>query len=409
MTGKQNAHLTHKGNTGIGRHGWLRLTPAYGVKLVRDIVSDLPRGAVVTDPFSGTGTTPLAAAEHGLYGQSLDVNPFLVWLGQTKTATYTDMDLKEARSILSRLTKSAALTLGDTALWQPRLFKIERWWGVSELAALRSIRSELDQLREAPSRDLLMIAFCRTLIGSSNAAFNHQSMSFKDTPDGVGKPFDIEVATMVLKQLEVDAEEVIASAAVNVSGTALVSLGDSRDMACDGLVPCDLLLTSPPYVNRMSYIRELRPYMYWLRYLDDASEAGELDWQAIGGTWGMATSRLKTWESPIRLPISDQIDAVCTQIAAAGGKNGPILSTYVDKYFADMWLHFQAAFDHVKSGGSASYIIGNSTFYGHVVPAEKWYEALLTEAGFIQTSITTIRKRNSKKELFEFDVRARRP
>lgn len=46
----------------------------------------------------------------------------------------------------------------------------------------------------------------------------------------------------------------------------------------------------------MSYIRELRPYMYWLGFLNKAKEAGELDWKAIGGTWGIATSRLSCWE-----------------------------------------------------------------------------------------------------------------
>ena len=45
----------------------------------------------------------------------------------------------------------------------------------------------------------------------------------------------------------------------------------------------------------MSYIRELRPYMYWLSYLRDGREAGELDWKAIGGTWGIATSRVGKW------------------------------------------------------------------------------------------------------------------
>src|SRR5205823_779155 len=55
--------------------------------------------------------------------------------------------------------------------------------------------------------------------------------------------------------------------------------------------------TSPPYPNRMSYIRELRPYMYWLGYLSDGRAAGELDWKAIGGTWGCATSMLNTWAS----------------------------------------------------------------------------------------------------------------
>src|SRR4029450_2851920 len=51
---RQNAHLTFKGTRGVGRHAWLRLTPAYSVRLVRDHVARTGPGAVVTDPFSGT-------------------------------------------------------------------------------------------------------------------------------------------------------------------------------------------------------------------------------------------------------------------------------------------------------------------------------------------------------------------
>ena len=36
--------------------------------------------------------------------------------------------------------------------------------------------------------------------------------------------------------------------------------------------------------------------MYWLGYLEQPRDAGELDWQAIGGTWGAATSRVAAWE-----------------------------------------------------------------------------------------------------------------
>lgn len=48
----RNEHLTFRANMGVGRHGWLRLTPAYGVRLVRERLEALEPGAVVTDPFS---------------------------------------------------------------------------------------------------------------------------------------------------------------------------------------------------------------------------------------------------------------------------------------------------------------------------------------------------------------------
>lgn len=59
---------------------------------------------------------------------------------------------------------------------------------------------------------------------------------------------------------------------------------------------------------------------------------------------------------------------ICEAIAADGGKNGPLLSTYVHKYFHDMWIHFQAITAKVKVGGSVSYIVGNSTFTGTSSP-----------------------------------------
>ena len=155
--------------------------------------------------------------------------------------------------------------------------------------------------------------------------------------------------------------------------------------------------------------------MYWLRFLDQACDAGELDWTAIGGTWGIATSRLHDWAPADPLtagptaPIGDELRAVTALIARDGGKHGPLLATYVTKYFHDMAVHFTAAFEHVRSGGTASYIIGNSTFYGHVVPAERWYARLLSAAGFASVQTTVLRKRNSNLALYEYEVTALRP
>ena len=59
---KQNTKYTFKYNLSMGRHGWLRLTPAYSVRLVEEILESLtytPKG--ILEPFSGTGTTAASA------------------------------------------------------------------------------------------------------------------------------------------------------------------------------------------------------------------------------------------------------------------------------------------------------------------------------------------------------------
>ena len=53
------------------------------------------------------------------------------------------------------------------------------------------------------------------------------------------------------------------------------------------------------------------------------------------------------------------------------------------------------------------YVVGNSTFYNVLVPVEQVYAEMLSQLGFSNVECVPLRKRNSKKELIEFDVRAR--
>ena len=98
----------------------------------------------------------------------------------------------------------------------------------------------------------------------------------------------------------------------------------------------------------MSYIRELRPYMYWLGYLQDARDAGELDWQAIGGTWGIATSNVGKWQPDGHAEIPFEGFG---EILDGDRGAQPVLSKYVHKYFCDMAEHIGQLFAVTKADG----------------------------------------------------------
>lgn len=406
---RQNAHLTERENRLAGRHGWLRLTPAYSHRLVAEAVAGSGgEGAVVLDPFSGSGTTGLVAAEHGLRAHLVDLNPFLVWFAGAKTRRYSDHDLEVALAVGEGLVDTAG-EVDAEPLWAPALHHIERWWRPRELAALKVLRHLLDEAEQQipePVADLLRVALCRTLIEVSNAAFDHQSMSFAagdDAPTGTVPEAEAWVAWRRALAFAV------ASARTAPAGEVTTHLGDARDLGATLAAPVDLLYTSPPYANRMSYVRELRPYMYWLRYLTEPADAGELDWRAIGGTWGVATSRVGTWEPEESLPLRREVARVGAAIRATDGRNADLLARYVHKYVDDMWRHFRSAAEVVRAGGRVVYVVGNSTFFGQVVPIQDWYAALLAEAGFTDVTVRAIRKRNSNKALYEYAVEAARP
>jgi hypothetical protein len=186
-----------------------------------------------------------------------------------------------------------------------------------------------------------------------------------------------------------------------------VTLADARDLpAALAGERAGCVITSPPYPNRMSYIRELRPYMYWLGYLSDGRAAGELDWRAIGGTWGSATSNVGRWTPPPGRSVAyPGFEDMLARIAA----RSDLLSRYVHKYFHDMTEHVAGLAGVLERDATVHYIVGNSKFYDVLVPVERVYAALFAAHGLADVRVATIRKRSSKRELFEYVVSARLP
>lgn len=398
----QRSDYTFKFNKNIGRHGWLRLTPAYSVKLVQELVEETPRNAVILDPFSGTGTTGVCAAESGMHSHLFDINPFLIWFGNTKCANFKKSDLDKTKDRVYKLLPSLQLQANEEN-WVPPLHNIERWWCGHTLPILSGLRAlienEFGEPGECKYANLVWISFCRLIIETSSAAFNHVSMSFKG---GVTR-FEVKQIEKIFCDV---LELIVESAKQEFPGTASVFDADSREMPSIDDCKYDHVITSPPYPNRMSYIRELRPYMYWTRFLNEAKEAGQLDWKAIGGTWGTATSKLKEWCAD-NIALPEELYITCEKISQCDNKNADLMGRYVHKYFHDMHLHFASLRSRLNAGAKVDYIVGNSTFYGVHVNSETLFEESLRMLGYQEINSRVVRKRNSKKELFEFCVTAR--
>ncbi|GAB4424182.1 MAG: site-specific DNA-methyltransferase [Chloroflexi bacterium OHK40] len=399
-------HFTHKANLKQTRYGWLRLTPAYSVHLVEDILDDALSGdAIVLDPFCGTGTTALVCAERGIPCTTTDINPFLLWLTATKTQSYSTKDLTDFMSASEKVIDSVTHNTVNE-IWTPPIHQLEKWWDHETLHTLGNIMHVIHDMKDTYSSktlDILKIAFCRVLIIHSSASFNHQSMSFKKHTNR--SIFDKAVDNIKITW-EAAVESIYDAAHTEIRTQPGVHLCDAKQLSA--LLPHNHythVITSPPYPNRMSYIRELRPYMYWLGYLKDGREAGELDWQAIGGTWGIATSNTGKWSPPTTRPIPY---AQFPEILGGIATKSDILSRYVHKYFYDMVDHISELLVVTKSGGSINYIVGNSKFYDIIIPTEEVFAALFKASGFVDINIKPIRKRTSKKELYEYIVSARK-
>ena len=307
--------------------------------------------------------------------------------------------------MLDDLTKKVSsdlerLKLQESDYWIPPMKNIERWWSRETLLALSTIRtyiiSNWGMLNDTDDYNLLWIAFAKLCIETSAADFNHISVSFKENT--IAHEWTA-IKAMFLSILFT----MIDSAKADLKGKVTILEGDSRILHYEGMF--DTVITSPPYPNRISYIRELRPYMYWLGFLENGEEAGELDWKAIGGTWGSATSRLGSWtQTNARLPVS--LLKTCSAIKNSNEKNGDTMATYVLKFFDDMYVHLRSLRAHLLPNATINYILGNSSFYGHFVDTDIIVKEMLNDLHFTNVNSRIIRKRNSKSNLYEYLISA---
>jgi len=157
------------------------------------------------------------------------------------------------------------------------------------------------------------------------------------------------------------------------------------------------IITSPPYPNRFSYARETRPHLFFFDFVSDPRTVGQLETDAIGGTWGRATSVLAKGVRPANKLIECTLSPYISNINGSG----ELMASYVTKYFNDIYVHAKEIAKVCRKQARLAYVIGNSKFYGHPLPSDEILANIFAHFGFQLDSIERMRRRQSKTGLYE--------
>lgn len=403
--GRSVKSVTFKGNFDYPIHRWFRLTPSFSPELVTDVLThwDLPDDANVLDPFCGVGTTSLVCQEKGLPSCAVELNPLLHFVARVKTTPCDNPDglsgaAQEVLSLARGLLESMQTIDTETFRVEhhaviPAIRNVTKWWSPLVLKKIVALRLALATL-PLPSdiADLLNLAVISILIEVSNARHNHPSLSFAKTPRKDAPVFErFEEQVTIMKRDLLGFPQSRPEAAV--------LLGNSKQLK--KVLPsgylCDAVITSPPYPNRYSYARETRPQMFYLGLVKSGQEVGQLEIEAIGGTWGKATSVLEHYVGY----RSTEVERALRGIPESIGQHSHLMQNYVIKYFNDVEEHIESLDQFLRRGARLAYVIGNSKFYGIILPSDEILANLFEACEFRIVSIERMRRRNSKSGLYE--------
>jgi hypothetical protein len=270
---------------------------------------------------------------------------------------------------------------------------VTKWWSPTILKKIVALHLALTELpTSSEMADFLNLAVVSILIEVSNARHNHPSLSFAKTPKKdapVFARFQEQVAVIVydLQRFPPSRPETV------------ILRGNSKQL--DAVLPeanlFDAVITSPPYPNRYSYARETRPQMFYMGLVKNGREVGQLEVDAIGGTWGKATSVLNEHYDYRSNAVERALRGVPEQI----GQHSYLMQNYVIKYFNDVEQHIESLKSFVHSEARLAYVIGNSKFYKIALPSDEILADIFEAHGFSVVSIERMRRRTSKSGLYE--------
>lgn len=404
---RNTSAVTFRGKLNLPIHRWYRLTPSFSPQLAWDISQhfELSSKDYVLDPFSGVGTVPLCMKYKGINACSVELNPYLHFVGTTKTRNYDDLSEieneftkfnAELLATFNGLPKNADSYLAEHAADIPAISKPERWWSpgnLMQLVCLRKFLCDYDCVKH--HKDLLKMAVLGILVPVSNAKHNHVSLTFADKPLPT-----IDVLSILKTKLTEIAEDLKAVAA---SPRADVTIYQGNSKFLNNVLPSSpkvsAVITSPPYPNRFSYARETRPHLFFFDFIQDAKAVGELEAAAIGGTWGKATSMLMPGVDPLNKVIQNALEPFISGVPSTDSNN--LMRSYVIKYFNNLYEHAESVASVCRKHAKLAYVIGNSKFYDHPLPSDEILATIFEHFGFNKVRIDKMRRRQSKSGLYE--------
>jgi hypothetical protein len=248
----------------------------------------------------------------------------------------------------------------------------------------------------AEVRPGIELALLSILVEVSRARYSHASITFSST-DPATPPDALAAFTRRAAEIAADLRYIAA----RPQRLGLVQQGNS--LRLDEVVPelggYTRVICSPPYPNRYSYARETRPHLFFLGLVPDAAAVGELEWHAMGGTWGRATSAL----SQPHAPDTPEVAALMASVLPALRAAHPLMANYGIRYFNDLWQHIRSLDPVMAPHARLAYVIGNCKLGGVEIPVAAWLLRLFQEAGWqpLGQGIHDMRRRNSRPGLVE--------
>jgi len=335
---------------------------------------------ILFDPYCGTGTSLVEANLRGIKAIGTDLNPLARLIAKTKT---TPIEKKKLDSSFNDFNdKFFQYRFGINkidSIVLPTFKNIDYWFTVEVQEKLSLLKEYIRNIEDFPVRQFFKVAFSET-VRESSLTKNSEFKLFRMKPNQ-RENFNPDVFGIMETKL-------------SRNRNGLYSLMSEREFISDSKVfsfntvegipeksikeeSIDIVVTSPPYGDSrttVAYGQYSRLANQWMGY----EEAGKLDNELMGGKKIEPNSQFSS------NTLNDKINAI-------GSKDSKRVKDVVS-FYVDYQKSIRNISKVVKTGGFASYIVGNRRVKDEILPTDEITREFFEDNGFrhIDTHIRNI-------------------
>jgi len=387
--------VTYMPNKAEPVHGWFKFLQGFSPKLVDLMLENL--GAKpsdrVFDPFCGCGTTLLTAKQLGYYSWGIDILPVAVFMTQVKLRDASAYDMALLRRCIDELLASEYRPLSIRAPQDIRIIRLA--YSEETLPQILFFKEKILEERDDNIRDFLLLGLLAILESVSYTSKDGQFLRLK--PNKRIPP----VREVLAEQLNRMYEDLNPPRQLSLLGnlqpsaeggpTAYVRLADVRRFTEEIDDYADIIITSPPYLNRYDYSR-IYSLELCLAFCKDFSELKKV-------RHSLLRSHIESREAP-----TDEVKhpALIEVLNSLKGKklNNPRIPIMIKGYFEDMNLAIKELYKVCRPGARVALVVGNARFHSELVPVDLLLSELAASASFKVEKIIVARyKGNSSQQM----------
>lgn len=370
-------------------HRWYPYIEGYSCLFVKEIINSLPFAPNhIYDPFSGSGTTQIAASHLDIFSSYSEINPFMRFVIETKVNTIIELKknwIKNKRSLKLFTQKLENLPINNIKLDEYlNAFNNKAYFRKDVIKTLLAIRNLINHSKEENQKKLLTLALASIAIEVSNMT-RRADLRYKTEKELKKTNFDI-IAAFRKKLIEI-IDDLDEFQETKLAPTALYNENAKR---LESYIKdkYDLIITSPPYVNGTNYFRNSKIELWLTGFINSESELKKYRQEAVVSGINNVS---KSLEAPIKIQRVEKIAKKLEKVAY--DQRIPML---IRHYFSDMKKVFSNINNNLLEYGKVFVDIGDSQFAGVHIPTDKLLEYIAESEGLELDDKLFVRERYSK-------------